>query len=83
MFFGSPSVATRVGGIPEVVEDGVSGLLVPAGDVDALAQALQRLIDDPARRVALGQAARRRAQEEFSADKIVPRYIGLYRRVCR
>jgi N-acetyl-alpha-D-glucosaminyl L-malate synthase BshA len=83
MFFGSPSVATRVGGIPEVVEDGVSGLLVPAGDVDALAQALQRLIDDPARRVALGQAARKRAQEEFSADKIVPRYIGLYRRVCR
>ena len=63
MCFGCPSVATRVGGIPEVVEDGVSGLLVPAGDVDALARAVERLIDDPARRTALGRPparARRR-----------------------
>ena len=82
MCFGCPSVATRVGGIPEVVEDGVSGLLVPAGDVDALARAVQRLIDDPATRVALGQAARKRAQEQFSAERIVPRYIELYQRVC-
>ena len=82
MCFGCPSVATRVGGIPEVVEDGVSGLLVPAGDVDALSRAVQRLIDDPATRVALGQAARKRAQEQFSAERIVPRYIELYQRVC-
>jgi L-malate glycosyltransferase len=82
MFFGCPSVATRVGGIPEVVEDGVSGLLVPAGKVDALATAVQRLLDDPAGRRALGQAARQRAQETFSADRIVPRYIELYERVC-
>ena len=82
MCFGCPSVATRVGGIPEVVEDGVSGLLVPAGDVAALARAVQRLIDDPATRVSLGQAARQRAQEQFSADRIVPRYIELYQRVC-
>jgi N-acetyl-alpha-D-glucosaminyl L-malate synthase BshA len=81
MFFGCPSVATRVGGIPEVVEDGVSGLLVPAGDVDALARAVQRLIGDPAARATLGQAARKRAQEQFSADRIVPRYIELYERV--
>jgi N-acetyl-alpha-D-glucosaminyl L-malate synthase BshA len=82
MFFGCPSVATRVGGIPEVVEDGVSGLLVPAGDVDALARAVQRLLDDPASRRALGQAARQRAQEKFSADRIVPLYVELYERVC-
>ena len=81
MFFGCPSVATRVGGIPEVVEDGVSGLLVPAGDVDALARAVQRLIGDPAARATLGQAARKRAQGQFSADQIVPRYIELYERV--
>ena len=81
MFFGCPSVATRVGGIPEVVEDGVSGLLVPAGDVDALARAVQRLIGDPAARARLGQAARKRAQGQFSADQIVPRYIELYERV--
>jgi N-acetyl-alpha-D-glucosaminyl L-malate synthase BshA len=82
MCFGCPSVATRVGGIPEVVEDGVSGLLVPAGDVDALAHAVQRLIGDPAARFSLGQAARERAQSRFSADHIVPRYIELYERVC-
>jgi N-acetyl-alpha-D-glucosaminyl L-malate synthase BshA len=82
MFFGSPSVATRVGGIPEVVEDGVSGLLVSAGDVDALTLAVQRLLADPDRRAAMGQAARQRAQEQFSADRIVPHYIELYRRVC-
>jgi N-acetyl-alpha-D-glucosaminyl L-malate synthase BshA len=82
MFFGCPSVATRVGGIPEVVEDGVSGLLVPAGDVDALTRAVQRLIGDPASRVAMGRAARQRAQEQFSAERIVSRYVELYERVC-
>ena len=82
MCFGSPSVATRVGGIPEVVEDGVSGLLVPAGDVDGLARAAQRLIGDPALRATLGRAGRARAREQFSADRIVPSYIELYERVC-
>jgi N-acetyl-alpha-D-glucosaminyl L-malate synthase BshA len=82
MFFGCPSVATRVGGIPEVVEDGVSGLLVPAGDVDALTKAVQHLLGDPAGRVAMGRAARQRAQERFSAERIVSRYVELYERVC-
>ena len=82
MCFGCPSVATRVGGIPEVVEDGVSGLLVPFGDVDALARAVERLIQDPALRAELGQAARNRAHERFSADLIVPKYIDLYRRAA-
>ncbi len=83
MCFGCPSVATRVGGIPEVVEDGVSGLLVPMGDVEALAGAVTELIRDPARRAALGRAARDRAGAFFSAEAIVPRYEELYRRVCR
>lgn len=83
MCFGCPSVATQVGGIPEVVEDNVSGLLVPAGDVEALAAAVSSLIQDPARRTTLGQAARERAKARFSADAIVPRYEELYRRVCR
>src|SRR5439155_13262833 len=56
MCFGCPSVSTRVGGIPEVVEDNESGLLVPAGDVAALAEALEALIHDKARRHALGRA---------------------------
>ncbi len=82
MYFGCPSVSTAVGGIPEVVEDNVSGLLAPPGDADALARALESLLQDPARRAALGQAARQRARQLFSADAIVPRYEALYRRVC-
>ncbi len=81
MFFGCPSVATRVGGVPEVIEDGVRGVLVPFGEVEALAGAVQNLLLDPARRAALGQAAERRARERFSAGVIVPRYEALYRRL--
>jgi N-acetyl-alpha-D-glucosaminyl L-malate synthase BshA len=83
MCFGCPSVSTRVGGIPEVVEDNESALLVPAGDVAALAKALEALIHDEPRRHALGRAAQVRARERFSAEVIVPRYEALYRRLCR
>jgi N-acetyl-alpha-D-glucosaminyl L-malate synthase BshA len=72
MCFACPSVATRVGGIPEVVEHNVSGVLVPFGDTEAMAAAVEELIRDPARRQELGRAARRRARELFSADIIVP-----------
>ena len=83
MCFGCPSVSTRVGGIPEVVEDNRSGLLVPPGDVGALASALEALIHDDTRRHTLGWAAQARARELFSAEIIVPRYEALYRRLCR
>lgn len=83
MFFACPSVATNVGGIPEVIEDGKTGLLVPAGDAEALSCAVESLIRDPERRAALGRAAQSRARERFSADIIVPRYEALYRHVCR
>jgi N-acetyl-alpha-D-glucosaminyl L-malate synthase BshA len=83
MCFGCPSVSTRVGGIPEVVEDNQSSLLIPFGDVAALAGALEGLIDDKIRRGALGRAAQARASERFSAEVIVPRYEALYRRLCR
>ncbi len=82
MCFACPSVATRVGGIPEVVQENVTGVLVPFGDADALADAVGNLIRDPSRRAALGQAAQHRAHEQFSANAIVPRYEALYRRVC-
>ena len=83
MCFGCPSVSTRVGGIPEVVEDNQSSVLIPFGDVAALAGALEGLIDDKTRRSALGRAAQARARERFSAEVIVPRYEALYRRLCR
>ena len=82
MFFGCPSVATAVGGIPEVVDDGVSGVLVPFGDVDGLARGVESLLRDPVRRKAMGEAARQRARDLFAAGVIVPQYEALYRRVC-
>jgi L-malate glycosyltransferase len=82
MCFSCPSVATAVGGIPEVVVSGSSGVLVPPGDADALARAVEGLIRDPALRSRLGAAARKRARDHFSADVIVSRYVELYRRIC-
>ncbi|HEY0947477.1 MAG TPA: N-acetyl-alpha-D-glucosaminyl L-malate synthase BshA, partial [Opitutaceae bacterium] len=82
MALGCPSVATSVGGIPEVVEHGASGLLVPAHDPDALAREVERLMADPAGRVEMGKRAKERAREKFSAAAIVPQYVALYRRVC-
>jgi len=82
MYFCCPSVARRAGGIPEVVEDNVSGLLVTSADPDTLARAVESLIRDPGRRASMGQAAQRRAREQFSAEVIVPKYEALYRKVC-
>ena len=82
MCFGCPSVASRVGGIPEVMEDGATGLLVPFGDLPALVSAVEGLIRDPRRRAELGHGAQRRARQRFSAEVIVPQYEELYRRVC-
>ena len=82
MCFGCPSVATAVGGIPEVTVSGETGLLVPFGDVDALARGVESLLQDPIRRAAMGRAARQRARDKFSAEVIVPQYEALYRRVC-
>src|SRR5256885_13194192 len=60
MASGKAVIATSVGGIPDMIEDGVSGLLVPPGDEAALTAAIVALLGDPARRRALGQAARER-----------------------
>jgi glycosyltransferase involved in cell wall biosynthesis len=71
MAFGLPVVATAAGGIPEAVEDGVTGRLVPPRDPPALAAALVEVLDDPGRLGALGAAGRRRFEERFSADRMV------------
>ena len=68
MAAGLPVVATRVGGIPEIVEDGVTGLLVPPRDPEALAGAILAMAGDPARRRAMGERARDRVRD-FSADR--------------
>ena len=71
MAFGLPVVATAAGGIPEAVEDGVTGRLVAARDPRALARALAEVLGDEARRAAWGSAGRRRFLERFSADRMV------------
>jgi glycosyltransferase involved in cell wall biosynthesis len=71
MSFGLPVVATAAGGIPEAVEDGVSGRVVPPGDAGALAEALADLLGDDERRRAYGAAGRRRFLERFTADHMV------------
>jgi N-acetyl-alpha-D-glucosaminyl L-malate synthase BshA len=81
MCFGRPSVAPRVGGIPEVTEDGATGVLVPFGDVEAMAAAASALLADGTRRGRMGDAARVRAATRFSADAVIPLYESLYRRV--
>jgi len=81
MRFGCPSVSTAVGGIPEVMEDGSSGLLVAAADPGPLGAAVTSLLDDPERRGRLGTEARRRAESVFSAAVVVPGYEAIYRRV--
>jgi glycosyltransferase involved in cell wall biosynthesis len=69
MAAGKPVIASRVGGIPEVIEDNVSGILVPNGDGDALAKAMIKLIDDAELRRRLGENGRRFVEEKFDTKK--------------
>jgi glycosyltransferase involved in cell wall biosynthesis len=78
MLAGLPVAATRVSAVPEVVADGETGLLVPPGSADALADALDALLSDPARARALGEAGRRRARERFSVAGMADRTLALY-----
>jgi len=69
MASGVPVIATRIAGIPELIEDGRSGLLVAPGRADLLAAALRRLRDDEGLRQVLAAGARTRVEEEFDADR--------------
>ncbi len=79
MACGLPVVATRVGGLPEVVDDGVTGLLVAPADPTALAQAMVAIWTDPERRDRMGRAGRLRAEERFDVRRMVAEYEALYR----
>jgi len=83
MAAGLPVIATRVGGNPELVEDGRSGWLFQPGDVSDLAARLERLAFDAGLRSALGQAARHRAVSQFSLEDMVARYSDLYVELAR
>jgi len=76
-----PIVATSAGGIPEIVEDGVNGLLVPPRDHAALADAIVRMLKDPARRQRMGDAGLARVTARFTVDRMVEQTAEVYARV--
>ncbi len=75
-------VATRAGGLPEVVEDGVTGLLVPVGDEEQLACAILKLLRDPGLRAQMGQAGRKRVLSDYTVDKIADQTLAVYQRAA-
>lgn len=79
MAAGRPVISTRITGIPELVEDGVSGLLVPPSDADALRAAIARIADDPDLRRAMGAAGRARVRAEFDVSVEAGRLAALFR----
>ena len=82
MAAGRPVVATRVGGVPDAVEHGRTGLLVDPGDDEALAVALDALLTDEVKRATLGREARERARRLYHRDRVLPELEALYER-CR
>jgi N-acetyl-alpha-D-glucosaminyl L-malate synthase BshA len=81
MSCGVPVIATAVGGVPEVVEDGKSGFLLAPGDVKGMARAALALLTDRQRHTEFREAARHRAVAHFDADLIVPQYEAYYREI--
>jgi glycosyltransferase involved in cell wall biosynthesis len=81
LYLGRPVVASRAGGIPEIVDDGVDGVLVAPGDPAALADALERLLADEPRRARLAGAGREKVRRRFGFEAMVRAYEGLYERL--
>ena len=81
MACGVPAVCSKVGGVPEVITDGVEGFLVPPRDIPTMAARVLEILTDRERHQRMGGAARRRALTQFCASKIIPLYEKLYERV--
>jgi len=74
-----PVIASRVGGLPEVIEDGVSGFLRPVGDVEGMAREALRLLGDAVLHRRVARAARQRVLDHFDAPRVIPQYEAIYR----
>jgi glycosyltransferase involved in cell wall biosynthesis len=77
MALGRPVLSTAVGGVPEMIRDGIDGLVVPPLDAQALADAIATLMQDPARGEGMGRAARQRFQDAFTIDRLGDRLLAL------
>ena len=73
-----PSIATRVGGVPELIDDGETGLLYKVGDVEGMAAGALGLLQDKPRLEAMREAGRKTAQKRFCASLVVPQYVRYY-----
>ena len=78
-----PSIATRVGGVPELIDDGETGLLYEVGDVDGMAKGALSLLGDRDRLEVMRDAGRKMAQKKFCASLVVPRYLKYYEEVLK
>ena len=83
MACGVATLTTNAGGLPEVVEDGVTGLMTPVGDIAAMTAGLNRLLGDDTLRCKMAAAGRERAVNVFGKDKILPRWLEFYKRVLK
>jgi glycosyltransferase involved in cell wall biosynthesis len=76
-----PVIASRVGGIPEVVDDGETGFLSEVGDVEKMATDTSKLLVDPELRRAMGRRARESAVSRYRTDIVIPKYLQFYERI--
>ena len=83
MALGKPVVATRAGGIPEIVQDGVTGLLAPPRDPAALAQAIRYLLDRPDLQAQFGEAGRRRVEQSFTVERMAEQTVQVYHQLMQ
>ena len=79
MAYGVATIASRVGGVAEIIEDGVSGMIVPPGTARALAEAIARLHDAPGWREELGQRGKERIRTHFRIEDTIEKTAALYR----
>ena len=80
---GVPAIATSIGGAAEILEDGITGLIVPPRDPQRLGRAILTLLDDPARARAMGERGSREVAQRFSPDRLADETIRVYESVAR